>query len=314
MGPVRLAWKLQRWELATLIAFVVVLAVALVVIGWRMEQIQASAPACFGEGHGPAGSEQGECEASFRAYSELQQIGPYAAVVSTLAPFVLGMILGPPFLGREIEGRTAGIAWTLSGSRARWLGLRAVPIVIFVLAAMAVIGVSGMTLAGQLAGGEPGFESLVTPIPLGLARGAAALAIGLLAGAFIGRTFPAVLATAFALLALMVATSAGMDAWMAAEARPMVQGSEMDTGSKIYETGLLDDATGEIVTFTQYYARPRVDDTAEIPPPGMRLVAWQIPGSDYPTLMARETATFIGLTLIASTAFVVAVLRRSPHF
>ncbi|MCA1570134.1 MAG: hypothetical protein LC798_07400, partial [Chloroflexi bacterium] len=149
MRAVQLAWRLQRWELASLIAFVVAVVVALVVIGWRMEQIQASAPACFGEAHGPAGSDQGACEASFMAYSALQQIGPYAAVGATLAPFLLGVILGPPLVAREIEGRTAAIAWTLSGSRWRWLALRAGPVVLLVLVAVVLVALAGTTLAEQ---------------------------------------------------------------------------------------------------------------------------------------------------------------------
>ena len=313
MGALRLAWRLQRWELASLAAFVVAVVVALVVIGWRMEHIQASAPACFGPAYGPAGSDQGSCEASFRAYSALQQIGPYAAVAATLAPFLLGVILGPPLVGREIEGRTAPIAWALSRSRARWLALRGIPITGFALAALLAVGLSGQTLARQLAGGEPGFDAVITSAPLLLARGALALTVGLAAGAIIGRAFPAVLATAFVLVLIHVGLTAGVDAWMAAEAQPVEQSSGMASGSKIYDSGLRDDETGEVFTFAQYYANNTVDETAEMPPPGMTMMAWQIPASEYPTWMAREAVMVSGLALIAGVTFVASALRRSPQ-
>jgi hypothetical protein len=312
MRAVQLAWRLQRWELASLIAFVVAVVVALIVIGWRMEQIQASAPACFGEAHGPAGSDQGACEASFMAYSALQQIGPYAAVGATLAPFLLGVILGPPLVGREIEGRTAAIAWTLSGSRWRWLALRAGPVVLLVLVAVVLMALAGTTLAEQVAGGEPAFDSSVPPLPLEVAHGGLALAIGLLAGTVIGRTFPAVLATALALIVLMAATSIGIDAWMAAEARPIRQAFDMRGASKIYNTGLQDDETGEVITLSQYFATPGIDDAAELPPPGMELVAWVIPAAEYPVWMWREAAALGVVAMVGAAMFVFVTVRRSP--
>ncbi len=314
MGAARLAWKLQRWELATLIAFVVVLVVALVVIGWRMEQIQAAAPECWQRDTDaplPA-TMQDTCGVSYQAYSALRDVGAYAAVGSTLAPFLLGVILGPPLVGREIEGRTAGIAWTLSPSRRRWLALRAGPVVGLVLVATVLIGFSGTALARQLAGGEPSFGSLVTPLPLLIARGALALAIGLLAGVVVGRTFPAVLASALAVVLLVAGTSMGIDAWMAAEARPIPQFGDMAGDSKIYNTGLRDHSSWEVITLQQYFASDDVDETAELPPPGMTLVAWRIPAADYPIWVWRETAALGVVTTVLAALFVSATGRRAP--
>jgi hypothetical protein len=145
-----------------------------------------------------------------------------------------------------------------------------------------------------------------------LARGALALGLGLAAGAVIGRTFPAVLATAFSLVVVFVGLLAGIDAWMSADARPVPQSGEMDVGSKIYNTGLRDDETGEIMTFTEYYAANDVDEMAEMPPPGMTMMAWQIPAADYPIWMAREAAILGGLATVAVSGYVFVVLRRSP--
>lgn len=87
----------------------------------------------------------------------------------------------------------------------------------------------------------------------------------------------------------------------------------MSGGWKIYNTGLRDDDTGAIITFEQYYASPGVSDTADVPPPGMTLVAWQIPESEYPTWMAREAAIMGGVGAVAAATFVAAVVRRRPE-
>jgi hypothetical protein len=314
MGAVRLAWKLQRWELDMLIAFVVVLVVALVVIGWRMEQIQAAAPECWQRDTDaplPA-TMQDTCRVSLQAHSALRDIGAYAAVGSTLAPFLLGVVLGPPLVGREIEGRTAGIAWTLSRSRRRWLVLRAGPVVGLVLVATVLIGLAATALARQLAGGEPSFGSLVTPLPLPVGHGALALSIGLLAGVVVGRTFAAVLATALAVVLLMAGMSIGIDAWMAAEARPIPQFGDMAGDSNIYHTGLRDLSSGEVITLQQYFASDDVDEAVELPPPGMTLVAWRIPAADYPIWLWRETAALSVVTMTLAALFVSATKRRAP--
>ena len=104
-----------------------------------------------------------------------------------------------------------------------------------------------------------------------------------------------------------------MEAWMAAEARPIPQISEMSTGSKFYNSGLRDDETGEVITFEEYFAANAFDETAELPPPGMTLVAWQIPGSEYPAWMWRETAVMGGIAAVAAVLFVFKVLRRTPE-
>jgi hypothetical protein len=313
MAAVRLAWRLQRWELGSIGVFVVVLVVALVVIGWRMEQIQAAAPECWQRDTDArlTATMQETCAASYQAHGALQEVGAYAAVGSTLAPFVLGVILGPPLVGREIEGRTAGIAWTLSGSRRRWLALRAGPVVALGMVATALVGLSGTTLARQLAGGEPAFGSLVPPLPLAVARGALALAMGLLAGIVIGRTFPAVLATVLALVLFIAATSISIDAWMAAEARPIPEAFDMAWGSKIYNTGLQDEG-GDVITLADYFRKPGIDESAELPPPGMTLVAWRIPAADYPTWMWREAAGLGLLAIGLAATFALVTARRAP--
>ena len=99
---------------------------------------------------------------------------------------------------------------------------------------------------------------------------------------------------------------------MAAEAQPIPQAFDMAGGSKIYNTGLRDDHTGNVVTLAEYFTSPHVDETAELPPPGMTLVAWRIPADNYPAWMWREAAamTVVAIGLVA--VFILATTRRSP--
>ena len=50
-----------------------------------------------------------------------------ASPVAVALPFVVGILLGVPIVGRELELRTAALAWSLSGDRRRWLLSRVVP-------------------------------------------------------------------------------------------------------------------------------------------------------------------------------------------
>jgi len=312
MGALRMAWKLQRWEITTLAAVGAVLAVTLLAVGWRMESVQASAPDCWQTDVDAVlpQSAVNECAQAYAEHDAARTIGSMAGAGVVLLPFVLGVVLGTPVVAREIEARTASIAWSVSRSRGRWLALRTLPILAFVVLGIAVIGLSSLTLQRQLTGGEVGFGSLIPQLPVLLARGLLALAVGLVAGTLLGRTLPAVLASAVFLIAISIGLSIGLDVWMSAEAKPI---AELDgTSSKVYNSGLRDDATGELINLDAFLAREDADDMLEIPPPGMTMVHWQIPGSEYPVWMAREAGVTGGLAIVAGVAFVLTALRRRP--
>lgn len=133
-----------------------------------------------------------------------------------LLPFVLGMFGGIPVVARELEDRTAQTAWWLSGSRTRWLAQRVAPIAF-------VLGLS-MLLAAGIASlvaedwarwyGERAPLVGAHGIPA-VARAFAAFGIGLLAGARLGRTFPAFVWSVAVLIALMFCVTLIRNAWLA---------------------------------------------------------------------------------------------------
>lgn len=119
-------------------------------------------------------------------------------------PTLVGLVLGSTLVGRELELRTAPLAWSLEGGRMRWLAQRlggVVALLVLGLGAMALLG-AGFDAALRLpSDSERLGELAMRGLPL-LTRGLAALGIALLAGAVLGRTPPALLLATVAVGAL----------------------------------------------------------------------------------------------------------------
>jgi hypothetical protein len=131
---------------------------------------------------------------------------PYALTILTLAvPLLFGMFWGGPAVARERETGTVQYAWTQSVTRWRWLSVK----VGWLLLAGAVFGgaVAGIVTwwyappnalnQGQFA---PGYFDIQGIVPIGYA--VFAVALGIAAGALIGRSLPALAVTAGLFLAL----------------------------------------------------------------------------------------------------------------
>lgn len=101
-------------------------------------------------------------------------------------PTLIGLVLGSTLVGRELELRTAALAWSLEGGRMRWFAQRLGAIVVLL-----VLGLGAMALLGAR------FDAALR-VPSGLA----ALGIALFAGAWLGRTLPALLVATVAAGAL----------------------------------------------------------------------------------------------------------------
>lgn len=140
-----------------------------------------------------------ECRAVVQAFWPVaSQAGFVASPIAVLLPFVVGLLLGVPVVGREIEMRTATLAWSLSGDRRRWLLARLLPVLVLagvglVIAAVLVAEMARAAHPWNYQG--PGRIPSLTEIgsegaPL-VGRGVMALGIAVLAGAVIGRTLPA---------------------------------------------------------------------------------------------------------------------------
>ena len=312
----RLVFRMQRLELLILVAAAVLLVVASLLIAWGAREARASFDACYQA----AGTDAG-CATS-PSLNDFSMWGGFARLGAFLTPFALGLFLGVPVVAREIEGRTAGIAWTLSRSRTRWLSQRILPlaVVVIVLAAAVGVGSEFVTRTNPFAelAANPGFADYTSRGVLLPVRTLAVLLLAIAVGAMVPRQLPALLLGGAVTLALFVGLTIGMDAWMTAEAKPIPFNESrfgaFGDGPRIFDVAYRDDATGEVVSMNDFYNRygdiALPDDEQD--PPGFTQVAIGIPGEQYWTWVARESAIVGGLAFLSGGLSMAVVHRRRP--
>lgn len=130
----------------------------------------------------------------------------FAAMVAL--PWLVGALIGVVVVGREIEHRTATLAWMLAPDRRRWLLSRALVgavVVALLLAVPSVVASEAQRLVYPWAPPETSFNDYGLRGPLVVARGVAAFAIAMLIGAVLGRVLPALLLAGVGCLGLAMA-------------------------------------------------------------------------------------------------------------
>ena len=157
--------------------------------------------------------------------------GALAVSIMGILPFLVGLLGGVPIVARELETGTALTAWSLFGSRERWLLRQVLPIAI-------ILGL-GVSLAAMVA--DPVADAAVTwgraeatliglHGPLVLLRAAAAFGLGLAVGAILGRTLPAFVVGAALCAALLIGSGLAREAWTVSLEAQVVAGHDPSTG------------------------------------------------------------------------------------
>ena len=317
LRAIRLAFRMQRFELRLLLGASLLLTVAALGIAWQTRVLREEQLACYRDAPPAAeGSLGTPCPDQDPPLDVLSRAGFAAKAGVALSPFVLGLFLGVPLVAREIEARTAPIAWSLSRSRRRWLLQRAAPVVVAVLLATLLVGAAGEILtraAPGLEGVDPGFEDYAMRGPLVAARGLAAIGIGIAMGAVVARQLPALLLGAGAAVALVVAMALVLDGWMADAAEPIGVDPTTSITGKIYGSAYRDDATGEIVEWEAYYLAHGDEGLDEFGvPEGMSMVYYLVPAARYGEFVLRESAVLSGLSVLALGGAAFVIGRRRP--
>lgn len=319
----RLSYRQQRWEL-----IVVAIGVALTVAGmlWfagQLTELRGLVADCFG-GQVSAPACDPLAARSWRAFDAGQQL----LRVSWLAPFALGVILGAPLVAREVESRTAQLAWTLAPSRVRWLVGRVAFAALITALLLAPLALASEHVAATLdvdrdltqdfnRYGERGW--------LLVARGGGVLALSALIGALIGRVLPAILAAALVVGLVATGLGLGLERWLLSEAVPQRIAPSGDPSGDYWVDVGLEMTDGRIYTWDEVTAlgiEASLGDeegarfASEADMAAGRVagyeVAFKIPGSRYPEVVARESAVVIGLGLVALAATAWVVQRRRP--
>jgi hypothetical protein len=116
-------WRQQRSIVIAFALLAVVVSVWTLIMGLHEQTLwreYLSAP-CKGELGGLAASNATFCEHLQTSLFDSQKWNPVVVGIGTTFAPLFGLILGVNALAHEIEQKTIRLAWTQSGSRARWL-------------------------------------------------------------------------------------------------------------------------------------------------------------------------------------------------
>lgn len=310
----RLVWRMQRWELAFLIGGPVLFALTLLGLTVALDAILPPLQACWVDDPNLATA---ECR-SLRDWGNILP-GLTAALTQAVGfvPFAVGILLGAPLIAREIEHRTAPIAWSLSPSRVNWLIGRIMPIVVLVALALVLLGQSNEAALGAMTDAELGFRQFGQFGPLVAARGLGVFALGVVVGLVAGRVLPAILVTAGLTIGVMALITWGTSTLQRAEAEwHVVRAEDYETVQMIWDSGFRNETTGETITWEEAYERfPEELDrmmTAEDAPEGWVAVSKYLSNDRYDDYVLRESAVFLALALLAAGLAVAVVRMRRP--
>jgi hypothetical protein len=219
----RITLKQHRFEIgAAVIAAVLTGALAL----WVNARLAAfDVPGnCFPVRLSGANDLTPECSDALKGWQQI--IGTLEAflLLAALAilPFAAGLIAGVPVVGRELELRTAQTAWALAASRRRWFARQLWPILVVFGLVMAFTAAAASAFEATRAAWFLGvLDYLGFHGPLLVARTLAAFGLGLIAGAVLGRTLPALIVGALLSIGLLFLVSTARQGWI--EAQPRVE-------------------------------------------------------------------------------------------
>lgn len=308
----RLNWRMQRWELVVLIGGCLVLALAMTIVAWQLDVSRAALIACYADA---AETLSESCRSAIEWGNVLTGSMGILGAAATFAPFPVGIFLGAPLVAREIEHRTAPMAWTLSPSRRRWLAGRTGPLLVLIGIALLVLGQASELLHSTAQESALGFQHYGMFGPLLAARGLAVCAIGVVVGLALGRVLPAILVTVLAAVALTGSLSVGRDLIMRAESVWVPMGDQAGAVHMVFDSGFRSATTGEVITWDQAYNEypDAFNEFGEGAPPGMTSVWRIVPPERFGLYVAREIGALAIVVAAAGTLAIVLVASRRPE-
>ncbi len=307
----RLAWRLQRWEMA----FVVIGGLGLAAMAlWQAFDMRSMLTGCGTASAAPACAFVYPFQESHGSFFLLMQL-------IGLTPFLAGLLLGVPIVAREIEHRTALIAWPLAGARSRWLALRTAPALIIGVVVLTVLAVAADLMAqAYLPKSDLGFlHHGSRGVPL-VMRGVIALVLAVVMGALIGRVLPALLVG----LALCIGLSIGLgmvrERWVSSSQLSVAEepGGLMNpaTSEVRYRTPdgeIISAQEGEIIVSAAYEAAAEAGEPEPGPDTLPQPAYYGIASARYPEVVLRESLALGAATFGLTGAAVLLVRRRRPE-
>jgi hypothetical protein len=313
---IRLFWRTARLEILIGVAVSITYSVVALTLAARLQQLVVAA-----------------CGAPPPCPSMAYLTPAWISLDGTLAdplmfaasglPLVFGLLFGPALVAGELERGRMPLVWSLTSSRLRWLLWRAAPVALLV----AILAVAPALAASRLesvhaAALDPArsFHDFGSQGPLLVIRSLAVFALGVAAGAYLGRVVPALLVTAGLSLALLGGAAAVRVDWLPRQVVPrdVVNEDTPEEPLPIGEGFRLPD--GRLLTF---------DESASLRPASAQLIdspsytswlatsGWQrvfigIRGFEVSAVEFREGAVTVLVALGALILALVVVARRRP--
>jgi hypothetical protein len=315
MGAVRLAWRLQRFELTVLVGACLALTIGGALVAWQLGNAGAELATCYRTSP-DSGAADWPCRAIDGWVIQLSGVGTLLTGLGTVAPFLMGVFLGAPIVAREIEHRTAPIAWSLAPSRRGWLMGRILPVAGIVALALLALGQASEAVLLATPPGEIDARHLGMHGPILAVRGLTVLAVGFAIGTILGRSLPAILLTGLVTAAVFVGIHVGRYEVMRAEAAWIDPQQGGWSYNYVHESGFRSDETGEIIGFEEAFERyPDVfaEEQGDQIPPGMTMVYRVNPPDQYPSFVVREAGVTAVLGVAAGGLSLALVRRRRPE-
>jgi hypothetical protein len=305
-SSIGLSLRLGRFELITFTFAILGLVVASVIAGAWIDSLRPPA-SCFGAGDlQPAG-----CRNLLNAWYSAQ--GATTSLLSGLlvvVSFAAGLFLGAPLIARELERGTVRLAWSLGPSRIRWLLARVVPVLV-ALATLTVL--AGVALDRILESVEPdldlgrafvafGFRGLLVA-----SRSIFIFAVGLAAGAIVGRSLPAIIVGAVIAYIGLAGGEAVHQRILTAEA--VVIGAEQGSPGDMHIAQRFRLPDGSLVGYEHFNDREPFDAEGN---PLYPMVMIGVPGDRYREVELREALVLASGSLAGLLIAGIIVTRRRP--
>ncbi|MBA2631382.1 MAG: hypothetical protein H0U86_00010 [Chloroflexi bacterium] len=232
LAAARVTLKLHRFEVGVAVVAAIAAAVLGLIIAVRIDALGVSQDCLDRVRASQDGFSAGEdCFSLVRAgsgilgESYLDGEGTVPLSIMGALPFLLGLLGGVPIVARELEARTASTAWSLNGSRVRWLARQVWPVGLVLGTAIVLAALAAMPVAEDFVAWGHGGESSLIGLhgPLAVVRAFGAFGIGLAVGALLGRTLSAFLVGVALTLAITFALGEGRATWLGSmEPQPIV--------------------------------------------------------------------------------------------
>jgi ABC-type transport system involved in multi-copper enzyme maturation permease subunit len=273
-ATLRLTFKTLRFEIVAMVLAILVIGGAAALVAWRIDAVGMPVDCLYGgqnfgggfaipvQGTQTDQAHEAACQAKRQEFYDLVNSGSQVFALGVLIPAVTGLLVGVPLVARELETGSASLAWTLSRSRRRWYYRRAVPLALFTLLVLVVPAITTIVLERA---SQPAFDPLVSFSdafvrgPIVAMRGLAALAIGILIGAIVGRQLPSVIVGGLVVVLVLAVEGMAMSTFLRSQAEWLPVTSVTEGADYTLDSAYRDKATGEIVDNGTIYSLAPLD-------------------------------------------------------